>query len=150
MRNSISKDSNLFSKRWSSLVPESSGMDGFRTKNKPVKAYTVPECRRASENFWECLAQYPPKNLGQIPAALAISGIFEWFSPGQNGSEVWRQITLNSLTGPPTSGPFGPGENRSKMPEIARAAAIWPKLFGGDWGRQPQKFSLALLRMRGP
>ena len=32
---------------------------------------------RASENFWGCLAQYPPKNLGQIPAALAISGIFE-------------------------------------------------------------------------
>ena len=100
---------------------------------------------RASENFWGRLAQYPPKNLGQIPAALAISGIFEWFSPGQNGSEVWRQITLNSLTGPPTSGPFGPGENRSKMPEIARAAGIWPKFFGGYWARHPQKFSLALL-----
>ena len=100
---------------------------------------------RASENFWGCLPQYPPKNLGQIPAALTISRIFERFSPGQNGSEVWRQITLNSLTGPPTSGPFGPGENRSKMPEIARAAGIWPKFFGGYWARHPQKFSLALL-----
>ena len=100
---------------------------------------------RASENFWGCLAQSPPKNLGQIVAALAISGIFERFSPGPNGPEVGRQITLNSLTGPPTSGPFGPGENRSKMPEIARAAGIWPKFFGGDWGRHPQKFSLALI-----
>ena len=87
---------------------------------------------RASENFWGCLPQSPLKNLGQILAALAISGVFERFSPGPNDSEVGRQITLNSLTGPPTSGPFGPGENRSKMPEIARAAGIWPKFFGGD------------------
>ena len=87
---------------------------------------------KASENFWGCLPQSPPKNLGQIPAVLAISGIFKRFSPGPNGSEVKRQITLNSLTGPPTSGPFGPGENRSKMPEIVRAAGIWPKFFGGD------------------
>ena len=101
---------------------------------------------RASEKFWGCLPQSPPKNLGQIPAALAISGIFQRFSPGPNGSEVGRQITLNSLTGPPTSGPFGPGENRLKMPEIATAARIWPKFFGGDWARHSQKFSLALLR----
>ena len=114
-------------------------------KDKSRVAYIPTMLSRASENFWGCLAQYPPKNLGQIPAALAISGIFEWFSPGQNGSEVWRQITLNSLTGPPTSGPFGPGENRSKMPEIARAAGIWPKFFGGYWARHPQKFSLALV-----
>ena len=87
---------------------------------------------RASENFRGCLPQYPPKNLGQILAALVISGIFERFSPGPNGSEVKRQITLNSLTGLPTSGPFGSGENRSKMPEIAWAARIWPKFFGGD------------------
>ena len=99
---------------------------------------------RASEIFWGCLAQSPPKNLGQIVAALAISGIFERFSPGPNGPEVGRQITLNSLTGPPTSGSFWPGENCSKMPEIARAAGIWPKFFGGDWARHPQKFSLAL------
>ena len=87
---------------------------------------------RASENFWGCRPQSPPKNLGQIAAALAISGIFEQFSPGPNGSEVGCQITLNSLAGHPTSEPFGPGENCSKMPEIARAAAIWPKFFGGD------------------
>ena len=31
------------------------------------------------------------------------------------------------------------------MPEIARAAVIWPKFFGGYWARHPQKFSLALL-----
>ena len=87
---------------------------------------------RASENFWGCLAQSPLKNLGQIPAALAISGIFEQFSPGSNSSEVGRQITLNSLTGPPTSGSFWPGENCSKMPEIAREAATWPKFFCAD------------------
>ena len=100
---------------------------------------------RASENFWGCLPQSPPKNLGQIAAALAISGIFEQFSPGPNGFEVGCQITLNSLAGHPTSEPFGPGENRSKMPEIARAAGIWPKFFGGYWARHPQKFSLALI-----
>ena len=49
---------------------------------------------RASENFWGCLAQYPPKNLGQIPAALAISGIFERFSPGPNGPEVGGPVRL--------------------------------------------------------
>ena len=100
---------------------------------------------RASENFRGCLPQTPLKSLGQILAALAISGHFERFSPGQNGSEVGRQITLNSLTGRPTSEPFWPGENLSKWPEIARAARIWPKLFSGDWGRHPRKFSLALL-----
>ena len=31
------------------------------------------------------------------------------------------------------------------MPEIARAAGIWPKFFGGYWARHPQKFSLALI-----
>ena len=89
-------------------------------------------------------ASISTEKFGPNPAALAISGIFERFSPGPNGSEVGRQITLNSLTGPPTSGPFGPGENRSKIPEIARAATIWPKFFGGDWGKHPQNFSLAL------
>ena len=87
---------------------------------------------RASENFRGCLPQSPLKNLGQIPAAQAISGIFERFSPGPNVSEVGHQITLYSLTGPPILGPFGAGENRSKMPEIARVARIWPKFFGGD------------------
>ena len=59
---------------------------------------------RASENFWGCLAQYPLKNLGQILAALAISGIFERFSPGQIRSEVGRPgglfkaIGLRALT----------------------------------------------------
>ena len=33
------------------------------------------------------------------------------------------------------------------MPEIARAAGIWPKFFGGYWARHPKKFSLALLRI---
>ena len=54
---------------------------------------------RASGNFWGCPPQSPPKNLGQIPAALAISGIFERFSPGPNGSEVgppWGQFLKNS------------------------------------------------------
>ena len=96
---------------------------------------------RASENFRGCLPQYPPKNLGQILAALAISGIFERFSPGQSGSEVGGPIYINSPTGPPTSEPLWPGENLSKMPEIARAVRIWPKFFGGYWGRHPRKFS---------
>ena len=52
------------------------------------------EYSRASEIFWGCLAQYPPKNLGQIPAALAISGIFERFSPGPNGPEVGGPVRL--------------------------------------------------------
>ena len=30
------------------------------------------------------------------------------------------------------------------MPEIARAAGIWPKFFSGYWARHPQKFSLTL------
>ena len=30
------------------------------------------------------------------------------------------------------------------MPEIARAAGIWPEFFGGYWARHPQKFSLTL------
>ena len=91
----------------------------------------IIEYCRASENFWGCLPQYPPKNLGQILTALAISGIFERFSPGQSGSEVGGPIYINSPTGPPTSEPLWPGENLSKMPEIARAARIWPKFFGG-------------------
>ena len=86
---------------------------------------------RASKNFRGCLPQYPPKNLGQILAALAISVIFERFSPGQSGSEVGGPIYINSPPGPPTSEPLWPGENLSKMPEIARAARIWPKFFGG-------------------
>ena len=86
---------------------------------------------RASENFRGCLPQYPPKNLGQILAALAISGIFERFSPGQSGSEVGGPGGLFIYMGPPTSEPLWPGENLSKMPEIARAARIWPKFFGG-------------------
>ena len=100
---------------------------------------------RASEIFRGCLPQSSMKNLCQMLAPLAISGQFERFSPGPNGSEVGRQITLNSLTGHPTSVPFCPGENLSKWPEIARAARICPKLFSGDWGRHPRKFSLALL-----
>ena len=40
--------------------------------------------------------------------------------------------------------------NCSKMPEIARAAANWPKFFGEDWGRHSQKFSLALLNILAP
>ena len=86
---------------------------------------------RASENFRGCLPQYPPKNLGQILAALAISGIFERFSPGQSGSEVGGPGGLFIYMGPPTSEPLWPGENLSKMPEIARAVRIWPKFFGG-------------------
>ena len=86
---------------------------------------------RASENFRGCLPQYPPKNLGQILAALAISGIFERFSPGQSGSEVGGPGGLFIYMGPPTSEPLWPGENLSKMPEFARAARIWPKFFGG-------------------
>ena len=103
----------------------------------------TPLTNRAGENFRGCLLQYPPKNLGQILAALAISGIFERFSPGQSGSEVGGPIYINSPTGPPTSEPLWPGENLSKMTEIARTARIWPKFFGGYWGRHPQKFSLA-------
>ena len=100
--------------------------------NRPHSPPNVEaESSRASENFRGCLPQYPPKNLGQILAALAISGIFERFSPGQSGSEVGGPIYINSPTGPPTWGPFGRGENRSKTPEIARAARIWPKFFGG-------------------
>ena len=94
---------------------------------------------RASENFWGCLPQSPPKNLGQIPAALVISGIFERFSPGQNGSEVKRQITLNSLAGHPTSEPFRPGENCSKMPEIARACRDLAQIFWWRLRQAPPK-----------
>ena len=79
-----------------------------------------------------CLPQSPPKNLGQIAAALAISGIFEQFSPGPNGSEVGCQITLNSLAGHPTSEPFGPGENLSKLLKIARGVRIWPNFLSDD------------------
>ena len=99
---------------------------------------------RASENFWGCLAQSPPKNLGQILAALAISGIFERFSPGPNGPEVGGPVRLFKVIWRQTSEPFWPGENHSNMPEIARAAGIWPKFFGGYWARHPKKFSLAL------
>ena len=65
---------------------------------------------RASENFRGCLPQSSLKNLGQILTALAIWGRLERFSLGPNGSEVGRQITLNSLALHPTSEPFGPGE----------------------------------------
>ena len=70
--------------------------------------------RRAREHFWGCLPQSSLKNLGQILTALAIWGQSEIFSPGPNGSEVGRQITVNSLARHPTSEPFGPGENLSK------------------------------------
>ena len=43
---------------------------------------------RASENFLGMLPQSPRLSLGQIGTPLAISGIFERFSPGQNGSKV--------------------------------------------------------------
>ena len=69
---------------------------------------------RASENFWGCLPQSSLKNLGQMLAPLAILGHLERFSPGQNGSEVGCQITLNSLAGHPTSEPFWPGKNLFK------------------------------------
>ena len=69
--------------------------------------------------------------MGQILAALAISGIFERFSPGQSGSEVGGPEGLFRARGPPTSERIWPGENLSKMAEIARAARIWPKFFGG-------------------
>ena len=62
--------------------------------NESVEVNIKGPLSRASENFWECLAQSPPKNLGQIVAALAISGIFEQFSPGPNGSEVGGPIRL--------------------------------------------------------
>ena len=107
---------------------------------------------RASENFWGCLPQSPPKNLGQIPAALAISGIFERFSPGQNGPEVGGPVRLFKVIWRPTSEPFWPGENLSDWPQIAKAVRIWPKLFSDDCCRQTPKFSLALLftSSRGP
>ena len=58
-----------------------------------------------------------------------------------------KQITLNSHTGHPTLGPFGPGENLSNDLKSLRTVRIWPKFFSDDWGRQPQKFSRALTRM---
>ena len=94
---------------------------------------------RASKNFQGCLPQ-SWHNLGQL----------ERFSPGQNGSEVGRQITLNGLAGHPTSEPFGPGENLSNQPEIARTVRILPKFFSDDWGRQPRKFSRALVNFSPP
>ena len=68
----------------------------------------------SGENFQGCLPQSSLKKLGQILTALEIWGRLERFSPGPNGSEVGRQITLNSLAGRPTLEPFGPGENLSK------------------------------------
>ena len=59
-----------------------------------VVSMLLDQSARASENFWGCLAQSPPKNLGQIMAALAISGIFERFSPGPNGPEVGGPVRL--------------------------------------------------------
>ena len=91
-------------------VKNYSGMDNWTAKTS-----RKDKCLgRARENFRGCLPQSSLKNLGQILTVVAISGHLERFSPGQNGSEVGRQTTLNSLAGHPTSEPFGPGENLSK------------------------------------
>ena len=100
---------------------------------------------RASENFRGCLPQYPPKNLGQILAALAISGIFERFSPGQSGSEVGGPGGLFIYMGPPTSERIWPGEISTEGPEIARALGKWPKFFKNHRDQNPRKFSRGLL-----
>ena len=100
---------------------------------------------RASENFRGCLPQYPPKNLGQILAALAISGIFERFSPGQSGSEAGGPGGLFIYMGPPTSERIWPGEISTEGPEIARALTKWPKFFKNHCAENPQKFSRGLL-----
>ena len=62
---------------------------------------------------------------------LAISGHSERFSPGKIRSEVGGPEGLFRARGPPTSKRIWPGENLSKIPEIARAARTWPKFFGG-------------------
>ena len=69
---------------------------------------------------------------------------------GQESFAITRKgwISGNSRNRPhggPTLEPFCPGENLSKIPEIARGVTIWPKLFRGDWGSIPRKFSLALI-----
>ena len=53
--------------------------------------YDVP---RARENFRGCLSQSSLENLGQILTAVAISGWFKRFLPGQNGFKVGCQSTL--------------------------------------------------------
>ena len=98
-----------------------------------------------AKNFQGCLPQSSLKKLGQILTPLAILDHFERFSPGPNGSEVGCPARLFKVIWRPTSEPFGPGENLSNRPQIARAVRIWPKFFSDDWGRQPWKCSLALM-----
>ena len=54
------------------------------------------------------------KYFGQFLNALAISGNLERFSLGEIRSEVGCPEGLWLTLGPPTSEPFGPGENLSK------------------------------------
>ena len=84
------------------------------------------------------------KNVGRNLSALEISGHLKKISPGPNGSEVGRQITLNSLARHPTSEPFGPGEIFFEWLQIARAGTFYPKFFKNHRDGQPRKFSLAL------
>ena len=85
------------------------------------------------------------KYLGQFLSALAISGHSERFSPGKIRSEVGGPLALNSPSGRPTSEPFGPGENLSKWPEIARALRNWPKHFKNHRAENPRKISRDLV-----
>ena len=86
------------------------------------------------------------KYLGQFLNALAISGHSERFSPGQNGPEVGGPEGLWLTTGPPTLGPFWPGENLSEWPEIARALRNWPKFFKNHRAENSRKISRGLIQ----
>ena len=68
----------------------------------------------------------------------------ERFSPGPNGSEVWRPEGLWLTLGPPTSEPFGPGEISTEGPEIARALRNWHKYFKNHKAENPQSISRGL------
>ena len=92
----------------------------------------MPMPNRASENFQGCLPQSSLKKLGQMLTTLAILGHFERFSPGPNGSKVGCPVRLFKVICLLTLEPFGPGENLSNQPEIARAVRIWPKFFSDD------------------
>ena len=94
--------------------------------------------------FREFSALWFLKNLAQFLSALAISGHSERFSPGPNGSEVGGPVYINSPSGPPTLEPFGPGENLSEWPEIARALTNWPKIYKNHCAENPQKISRGL------
>ena len=110
----------------------------------------IPLCIKAvgirpREIFREFSALWFLKNLGQFLSALAISGHSERFSPGQNGPEVGGPEGLWLTTGPPTLGPFWPGENLSEWPEIARALRNWPKFFKNHRAENSRKISRGLL-----